>query len=205
MEGPVATRTWFIKEDDTELIQIQSDRFLHNWRRRKDSNDYPRYEAIRERFFSELHEVQAFFEQEKIGSIEPNQCEVTYVNHIKLPDGTDPRGSLHRIFSNFQPIGDLETDVPAQIPPLEEAGLRLRFIIPDPDSDEPRGRLHVRVDPAIEDENIILRMDLTARGAPRSPTFESIASFLDIGRETIVRGFSALTTSEMHDFWGRIK
>ena len=33
MPGPEVPRLWFINHDETELVQIQSDRFLHNWRK----------------------------------------------------------------------------------------------------------------------------------------------------------------------------
>lgn len=204
--GPVLPRLWFINDDDTELVQIQADRFLHNWRRSEKKGPYPRYEPIREHFFQELANVQSFFEEEKIGAIEPNQCEVTYVNHISLPDGSDPWAQIRRIFRFWGSFDAVPLERGAQLPTAEDARFSLRFVIGDLNSGEPLGRLHIEGQPVIagEDERVI-RLNLTARGRPETPTFQGVADFLDAGRDAIVRGFAAITTAEMHELWERTK
>ena len=167
---------------------------------------YPRYEPIRERFFQGLAEVQSFFDEEKIGSIEPNQCEVSYVNHIDLAEVSDPRSQLHRLFGFWSEFRSQPAESEARLPEFEGGGFTISFIIRDPNSAEPQGRLHMEVQPAFQSEGkSIIRLNLTARGSPASPTYQGVADFLDIGRDAIVRGFAAITTPEMHELWGRIK
>src|SRR5206468_7988683 len=36
-------RVWFIHRQDTGIIQLQRDRFLHNWKKGKPTDAYPRY------------------------------------------------------------------------------------------------------------------------------------------------------------------
>ena len=69
----------------------------------------------------------------------------------------------------------------------------------------PIGRLHLRVEPVYRarDNMNVLRMTLTARGAPKSQTIRDTIDFLDMGREWIVRGFAEITTSDIHAEWGR--
>src|SRR5579864_3244884 len=43
-------RVWFLNSPGTELIQIQADRFVCNWRRVVPSDVYPRYPYVRDRF-----------------------------------------------------------------------------------------------------------------------------------------------------------
>ena len=89
---------------------------------------------------------------------------------------------------------------------FEDGRFLLRFVIKDPESGEPRGRLHIEAQPAINEDNTpIIRLNLTARGNPTAPTPQGVADVLDIGRDAIVRGFTAITTSEMHEHWGRTK
>ena len=38
-------RTWLVSEDGTRLVQLQHDRFFANWRRRRDTDAYPRFNA----------------------------------------------------------------------------------------------------------------------------------------------------------------
>ncbi|MFD1381016.1 TIGR04255 family protein [Fodinicurvata halophila] len=50
-DRPDVPRYWFISENNDQLIQIQKDRFLQNWRKESSKAEYPRYESIREDFF----------------------------------------------------------------------------------------------------------------------------------------------------------
>jgi uncharacterized protein (TIGR04255 family) len=86
MPGPPVPRLWFMNDDETELVQIQANRFIHNWRKVGEGETYPRYEKLRERFFYELTQIEDFFKSWNIGSVEPNQCEITYVNRLELDD-----------------------------------------------------------------------------------------------------------------------
>jgi uncharacterized protein (TIGR04255 family) len=205
-QRPIVPRLWFVREDESELIQFQSDRFLHNWKRHQQDARYPRYEPIRERFFEEISDVMSFLKNSEIGSLDPNQCEVTYLNHIKLNDGVDPRLEFGRIFTFCGPVQSNANRASAHETQLEDGRFALRFVIFERRDKEPRGRLHIVAEPAVEtDDTPIIRLTLTARGSPISPTLQGVADFLDIGRETIVRTFAAITTEEMHNIWGRVK
>jgi len=46
-EKPPVPRLWFLNPPKTELIQIQVDRFIHNWRKMQGMEPYPHYEPIR--------------------------------------------------------------------------------------------------------------------------------------------------------------
>ena len=46
----VVSRCWFVSEDDSQLIQIQADRFVFNWRKRPEEASYPRYTFVRQSF-----------------------------------------------------------------------------------------------------------------------------------------------------------
>lgn len=205
--GASVPRLWFMNERETELLQIQSDRFIHNWKEGATQEPYPHYEQIRDKFFDELNKVEDFFEKQEIGLIEPNQCEIIYVNHIALPDGTDPGPQLEKILAIMKPI-----DYPLAGPrtgavkqKTENLNLGMRSVMLD-SSGEPCGRLHVQVIPLTgADGEPVIRMELTARGAPMRPGYQGIADFLDLGREIIVWNFANLTTKEMHAHWGRIQ
>ena len=205
-DSPPPPRLWFVNNEQTELVQIQADRFLHNWRRMQDHTEYPRYEPIRDRFFAELTSLVSFLENEKIGSLEPNQCEVTYVNHIDLGGEVDPRTHFHRIFAFWSDFIDGPDQDMVKHSEIEDVRFNARFAVVDPQSGEPRGRLHIDAQPAIgSDEKAIIRLNLTARGSPLSPSFGGVADFLDIGREALVRRFTAITSAEMHETWKRTK
>jgi uncharacterized protein (TIGR04255 family) len=199
MERPPFPRVWFISQDETHLIQFQRDRFAHNWRKVSADHPYPRYEtAIRPAFAEELTRLARVLEQEKIGKVKPDLCEVSYINQIGLPNNKDPRSAVGEILAAWS---DSYT-VPF-LPELEEGRVQVRFVIPDEDG-EPIGRLHITAEPAANKEgNPILLLTLMARGRPEEPTIDSALSLIDRGRNWVVWGFTAFTSEKMHELWKR--
>lgn len=192
-----APRIWFLEAEGKELIQVQQDRFIHNWRKVGGDETYPRYEAIRDRFRKELTDFQTFLAEESLGEFLPDQAEITYVNHIVAGEGWESHSDLQRVFTVWR--------TPDEFGEIEDAQFSTRLVLKD-DHDEPIGRLHLKVTPAYRNSDgvPIFRMDLTARGVPiPDPTDDGVLTFMNIGREAIVRTFTAATTSEMHKLWGR--
>lgn len=189
----------FLNDKGTELIQVQQDRFVHNWRKMGEADEYPRYEAVKRRFEEELGIFRRFLAREGLGDLVPNQCEVTYVNHIVSGVGWERHGELGEIITTWRAsYSDAFLSEP------EDIGLRIRYIIPGVDG-KPLGRLLVGIDPAFrrEDDKPIYVLTLTARGRPSGEGIEGALNFLDIGREWIVRGFTSVTSPRIHECWGR--
>src|SRR3990172_7966619 len=53
-------RAWFLSREGDELIQVQHDRFVFNWRKTKPSDRYPRYPHVRRRFVDEFQRFERF-------------------------------------------------------------------------------------------------------------------------------------------------
>ena len=201
--GPPVPRLWFRNQTDTELVQFQADRFAHNWRKVAVANEYPRYEYIKDQFFREFELISAFVRENKIGELRPNQCEVTYVNHVALDNGENIHTCPYRAFRFLAEWKPEKQALPETLPRNEDARFSARFVIED-SGGNPLGRLHVAADPAVdENQKPVYRFTLTARGAPMGVQRDSIEAFFDLGRAAIVRGFTALTTPHMHLQWRR--
>src|SRR5664280_2086175 len=71
-EKPPAPRLWFLNEAGSELIQVQTDRFVHIWRKTETLNPYPRYEPIRDKFREEVVALEDFLREEELGSLDVN-------------------------------------------------------------------------------------------------------------------------------------
>lgn len=124
-EKPLAPRLWFLNQIKTELIQVQADRFIHNWRKLEGIEPYPRFEPIRDKFRDEVFILEQFLKDEGMGAPIVNQCEVTYVNHIE-PSGIWQRhGQFDKVFARWSP-GAADQFLPEP----EDGSLRLRFVIP---------------------------------------------------------------------------
>lgn len=189
----------FLNDKGTELIQVQQDRFVHNWRKVGTGDEYPRYESVKRRFEEELGIFRQFLARENLGDLVPNQGEVTYVNHIIPGVGWERHAELGEIITLWR---TQHSDAFLSEP--EDIGLRVRYIIPAADGN-PLGRLIVGINPGFrsDDDKPIYVLILTARGRPSGEGIDGLLRFLDIGREWIVRGFTSLTSPRMHEIWGR--
>ncbi len=188
-------RVWFVDRGGSRLIQLQRDRFIHNWRQFTPSEKYPRYESVRATLQTEWEGFCAFLESEKLGAPQVNQCEVTYVNHIEYGKGWNRYGELNRVVAPWSGVGSGKF-----LPSPESVNMEVHYLLPNN-----LGRLHVSVAPVVRgrDSQEILQVMLVARGAPKTSSFDDVFAWLDIGREWVVKGFTDFTTDSMHKHWGR--
>jgi uncharacterized protein (TIGR04255 family) len=196
--APVMPRVFFVDRDRTQLLQVQRDRFIHNWRKIESGGDYPRFERMLETFVDGLRTFAQTIESERLGTVTPNQSEVTYINQIPVPENGDLFGLINALFPD-------QTDALA----LEELGqpedLRflLRYVMRDGER-VPIGRLIISGEPARRADGLtIVQLSLTARGKPSTPDIPGVIDFLNQGRLHIVRAFAKLTSPAMHKRWGR--
>src|ERR1700683_627589 len=192
-DAPPLPRVWFLNEAQNELVQVQRDRLIVNWRQGARSEPYPRYSSIRSRFKSALDLFSAFAAAEKLGVIIPMQCEVTYVNHISAGEGWSTHADIDHVMTVWESqYSEL------YLPRPEDVAFDTRFLMAD-EKGVPLGRLHVQLQSAYRsvDKHPIFVLSLTARGAPQSADFAAAFRLFDQQHEWIVRGFACLTTKEM--------
>lgn len=187
-EPPV--RCWFIDSSKTRLIQLQRDRFLHNWRQVAGGEEYPRYDsAIRPRFVREWERFRNFLDTYGIEAPKLRGWEVTYVNHMEQDREWSSLADLPKVFTWLNNVGI------SGATQLEQFALTTNFAIDE------SIRLSVSIRPATRhrDGRTVLVMNLTARGEAESEA-EALAG-IDRGREIIVNTFTTLTRPEMHLLW----
>lgn len=197
--SPPMPRYWFEAENGTELLQLQQDQIIHNWRQVKGDEPYPRFNPIRDRFLAEYSSFVDFIGSNKLGSVQPNQCTVTYINTIKLADGgKDMFSRLHEITPLWD--GSAAQRVPAR---LEDATIQLRAILEGEKG--PFARLYIVCAPSVntERQEKAFRMEITARGHPNSVATDQVFRLLQTLHDCIVTTFAEVTTENMQKVWGR--
>jgi hypothetical protein len=124
---------------------------------------------------------------------------VTYINHLESGKGWERHGQLDEALAVWS--SRLSDDF---LPEPEDTRFAVRYVIPDAEGN-PAGRLHVNLQPAYRraDGKAILALELTARGRPLTGGAEGALQFLDLGHEWVVRGFTSITTTRMHEIWER--
>jgi len=189
-------RCWYLDQSRTRLVQVQRDRFVHNWRKIIGTESYPRYPSLRASLEKEWKRFCDFLKDEKLERPKINQCEVLYVNNIEYEKGWNGYGELDKV------VASLATPKAKGrfLPNPDRVSMQVTYRL-----EGDAGRLYVAFSPVIRgrDGKELLQMTLTARGAPKSPSDEDVFAWLDLGRKWVVRGFADFTTSEIHKVWGK--
>lgn len=199
-DAPPPARMWFLTEDGTQLIQIQRDRFAFNWRKLDTDRKYPHYDQVRGDFVRQLEKFLDFLREESLEDLDPDQVELTYVNHIlaeKRRDGLSPLENSLRLWAGIPSE--------ARIPDPELVSFQTQF--PLREEQDFLGRLYIQLQSRflIRDNSPVYQLQLTARGAPiaEDSGVPGVLEFLDKGHIWIVRTFADITTTEMHKKWKR--
>lgn len=194
---PDLPRIWFIAEGERELIQLQRDRFLYNWKDERAAASYPEFDNIFPSFLGYLKNFEEFVSTEALGDLEYRQFELTYVNHI-------PVNSVESI---VQRPCDVLVDHTRDIS-------RPRFL-PDPKSfrwitsyelPNDMGLLHITAQSAMvrETAEAVMRLDLTVRGATKDMSSNGMKSWFNVAHDWIVQGFCDVTDSQVQNkIWMR--
>ncbi|HTV41571.1 MAG TPA: TIGR04255 family protein [Candidatus Sulfotelmatobacter sp.] len=193
---PFLPRMWFVSKDENAVIQVQRDRILHNWRKVRTTDSYPRYSVVKERFTKQCSDFATFLAENELGTIQPLQFEMTYLNHIPAESGWHTVGDIGKIFPDFNwRSGDRFLARP------EKVNWRTSFALP-----ESKGRLHISIQLALrrQDRLPLFVVDLTVRGMGADRTLSGMWPWFDTAREWIVRGFTDITGPELQrNVWRR--
>jgi uncharacterized protein (TIGR04255 family) len=187
-EAPLP-RMFFLDAHENLVMQIQNDRFLHNWKRVNDDDIYPRFNVVSDKFFQAWERFCEFCRAENISKPALNQLELTYINHIPVRDNHTVGEEITAIFPDI--VWRKEHEF---LPVPESLSWKTSFLLPNK-----QGRLHVSLRHArrIKDNTQTLLLELTARGIPGISELPQVKEWFALSREWIVRGFSDLTNSDV--------
>ena len=187
-------RMMLTSADQQNIIQIQKDRFVFNWKK-TDDNQYPRYKSIKDCFLNELKLFSSFLASNNLPSMEFNQVEFTYVNHIDADNY-----AVHDVFKDTVHESSYSDNLK-----LENFSFKFRHIISN--HKEEIGRMYTNIDKGnlVSDDSFVYILKFTARTHPLDSTLSSVVDVMGIMRSEINSCFSAITTEYMHKNWKREK
>lgn len=191
-------RYWFIANNEINLIQVQRNAFIFNWRRR--DQDYPRYHNDIKVNFDKYYGRFATFLGEKGIATEPtvDMCELCYINAIEPCEYWDNPDHTSRVipsFSNFDPgvekensqgfncnyLYDIETDMKLNI------GISTKI-----DADQP--------------SNCMLMFEIRAQGSFARVAKSATDEWFERAHDTIEQCFLKITAPEIQEkYWRPIK
>ncbi|MDP2645948.1 MAG: TIGR04255 family protein [Desulfobacterales bacterium] len=190
-------RIWFISEKKNGLIQLQNNRFFYNWRKLQADEPYPHYQVVIKNFKASLNMFQKFLNQEKLGSLYPTECELTYINDISKGEGWETISDIPDILPDISWRSKKSRFLPEPL----HIGWQALFALP-----EDKGRLHVKLDQVAHkiDKRPILRIEISAKGLGADRSQKAIWDWFEIAHKWIVCGFTDLTSSKIQNaIWER--
>jgi uncharacterized protein (TIGR04255 family) len=188
---PPLRRVFFIDNSGNFVMQVQSNRFLHNWRKADDADVYPRFKTAFDRYSKAWHIFTRFLQDRNLATPKAEMFELTYINTIEADGAFFPRDT-------WDFLGFYEKS-PSATAALDATGMAMQFIWP---LEVENGTLVLDVKHgkrATTDRDVLL-VELTARGAlgPRSPDMDK---WFSVGHTAIVNTFEKLTTERGHKLW----
>lgn len=192
-------RTWFIHSKGNDLIQIQQDRFLFNWRKLDASDAYPGNKYVADAFKKYLTQFKSFVDEQNIGLIKYKGCELSYINHIFSGQGWDALSDLNNVFPD---LNWRKTERFLK----EPLGFSCSFVCP---LNNDQGELLVKIQQAtITDDPMktpLLVFELTARINNVLSSEQEMWDWFEMAHEWVIRGFMDLTSGDIQkNYWRKI-
>lgn len=189
IELPPLPRVWF--ERGTRLLQLQSDRFIFNWRHVAGIDElYPGYDKLSREFLDQLSTFVTFAKEALQLPMQLIELSLNYVN--QLHDAPDA-GSPMFVFRN----SSFETTLPR--PELWISQLRFGF-------EEQNARLTASARPAIhlQTQSRVTQFDMMveSRQAPTIDDAVAIGKWFDVAHDLVHRAFRSLVHEEWLAQWG---
>jgi uncharacterized protein (TIGR04255 family) len=177
------SRYWLTSEDDVQLVQVQSDRLLYNWRRGPHNATYPHFEALQEKFWTIAEKWSGFLKKEG-QALALTQWEVTYINHIPTPEG---QPTLADALSFWGERLDHALGGAAEVGRMEAQ----RILI---ENTSPWARMYVNITTGYRLDQVplpLIALELTVRGPPGDEdTWETTHDRVLQARRQIVTAFA---------------
>ena len=187
-------RVWFIHEKENDLVQLQRNRFLHNWRKRQPEDEYPGYVRVIENFEKYLSYLQEFLAEENLGGLVAQQYELTYINLIPKGNGWEHLRDLGKVFPNLVSLTSqsiFSTDI---------KDINWQTVLGLPNN---LGKLRValRNGTRVSDNQLFL---LTEFNVHSYQPYQPMRAWFDAAHDTIIKVFSTLVSDEVQEkYWGR--
>jgi uncharacterized protein (TIGR04255 family) len=191
--GVVLPRLWFIGEDRTRLLQLQTDRFYYNWRQTAKAAPYQRFESVYAPYKKYISLLSTFFASQLGTELVTRRCELTYVNLFEKGKEWHDFSDLNKLFKDIRFPQHLVDGS------LLRGAVRLEYEMTDKS-----GKVVVSINQATINNEPVIRVELAASSYALDQAPETEDLWFQRAHHAIVKGFCDLTTEEaQHSYWKR--
>lgn len=187
---PLPPRVWFTNENESLIIQVQKDRFLTNWKKVSDGQDYPHFPKVLDHFKSNFTKFTDFLNEGQLGFPDLLEYELTYVNIIPKGQGWQDCSDLSSLFPSIGWNWSKQRGL------LNPKGINLNTVCLLPDN---VGLLQLNLVSIkkIQNDEEALQLSLSVRKVESSSINSDAFEWFGTARKWIVNGFLSLTNPEV--------
>ena len=185
-------RVWLVHKDNSQVIQIQDDRFMFNWRETGESDSYPGFDVLYPMFKTFFAQFVKFLEVENFRPKILTGFELQYINHIYqgVWDEWDDAG---KVFPAFNWAGN-----PKKMPPAK--GFR-HFV----QCDRPNGlgELAVTIDSRTHKQSSepLINFEIKVTAHQRELELDSLDDIFLPAHDELVDTLSSMTSHAVQKTW----
>ncbi len=170
---PPLRRMWFISADGRTLLQLQEDRLMLNWRKLPGDRDavYPGNDVLMPMFWKYWDGFERFLAMSPLGPPTVLQVEHSYINAIT------GISNISRDLGDILVDHQRDNELKRFLPKADRFNWVTSYSLPDN-----AGRLHVTAQSAklAETSELIVRLELMARGLPSATDRSSLVAWFDV-------------------------
>jgi uncharacterized protein (TIGR04255 family) len=183
-------RAWYVDTSKSQLLQIQSNAFIRNWRAIETEQKYIHYSDLRPLFQEDWRAYREFLAGENLPDPHVFQCEVTYINHLV-------KG---REWNSLEEIGSLFPQAKIDVKGALLTALSFMAIVDDQ-------QLRMDASPGLRSDGTpIIQLALNVTGKPESTSEADILRRLDACHKLLVETFADITADRLQQqVWRRIR
>ena len=186
-------RHFFRTADGSQLVQVQSNRFLYNWIKTQETEHYPRYGNVYPRFLELKRAFGTFLEAHGFGSPIVRELRLEYLNHIPKGAAWKSPADVQKLFPDFR---------------LQRRGrsfllspLSFNIVVRYP-MDRDGTRLDVSLRTGLREVQEVISLQLSVIGRVESPSENEMQQWFDRARLVIDRSFVDLSSKQAQRIWG---
>lgn len=187
-------RYWFIAEDEINLLQVQKNAFMLNWRRR--DADYPHFHEHLKPAFDKYFSIFSDFVtgETETSNLSIDLCELTYINMIRQCDYWSGPDDTPKVLPSFNVPGPGVDAVSSS-----SFNCTYAFVL------EPDLQLRVTIKNAVASDNPeepVLIIEIRASGRLGEVSKSVTDPWFDRAHDAIISCFVGMTNEEIqHKYW----
>jgi uncharacterized protein (TIGR04255 family) len=188
----VPIRVLFTDERKTQLVQLQTNLFLHNWRKRDERPTYEHYDHILPLFKADWEVFTSFLDEQKLKRPKFTRCEMTYFNHIVRGEHWATYEDLPKLFRLWRGF-----DAHSIFKNIEQAAFNVVQAVG-------KGKVNIVVSPGVRlaDGKEILQMTVTAARVTEGSEDKDLFDGLNECHDIALKAFREFVTDEALKGWG---